>query len=493
MPAPKGGSVRPKLKLTAKTTLLFASISAIPALITAIFFFLTFGNQIQGSLMLLGLIAAVNLIYISLASWAAAHFLLRPIMELHQAGFYLKKGDFTHRLSIKTGDEIEEISDIFNSIASNLTQVFQRLNQERTDLINQSSKAEAVLSTIDDAVIAVDLNRNINFFNRAAEGLTGFGANQVVGKPISSIMKIFDKKDEISPLTYCPISTTNSDSLLFSRENLELVGNEKQAFVNLTSRQIKEGAAHNLGCIMTLHDITREKQLEAMKMDFVSMAAHELRTPLTSIKGYLSVFIQENEHKFNPDQMMFLQRIGLSTQQLLNLVENLLNVSRVERGTFSVFRQPMDWIDLVKHSVSDLTNRAKEKKIILRYVDSGLQHLSVEADKLKIVEVLNNLIANAINYTHSGGTIWVWVEISHGMAVTHIKDTGIGIPKEAVPHLFSKFFRAHDKLEMVKGTGLGLYISKAIVELHHGKIWVQSEQGKGSVFSFSLPISNHNF
>ncbi len=493
MPAPKDSSVRTKTSLTTKTSLLFASIAAIPAIITTVLFLLSFGAQIKDSPMLLGLVLAINLIYISLASWAAARFLLRPILELYQASFYLKKGDFSHRLTIKTGDEIEEVADTFNLIAANLTQVFQRLNQERTVLVNQSSKAEAVLSTIPDAVIAVDLNRNINFFNKAAENLTGFSTIQVLGKPISSIFKIFDKKDEISPLTYCPISTTNSDSMLFSRENLELDSGQKQAFVNLTARQIKGGASHNLGCIMTLHDITREKQLEAMKMDFVSMAAHELRTPLTSIKGYLSVFVQENEHKFNPDQMMFLTRIGLSTQQLLNLVENLLNVSRVERGTFSVFRQPIDWIDLVKHSVNDLTNRAREKKITLQYVDSGIAHLSVEADKLKIVEVLNNLIANAINYTHSGGTIWVWVEVGNQEAITHIRDTGIGVPKQALPHLFSKFFRAHDKLEMIKGTGLGLYISKAIVELHHGKIWVQSEQGKGSVFSFSLPISNHNF
>src|SRR6202022_4665088 len=107
-----------------------------------------------------------------------------------------------------------------------------------------------------------------------------------------------------------------------------------------------------------------------------------LRTPLTSIKGYLSVFVQENESKFNPDQMMFLHRIGISTQQLLNLVENLLNVSRVERGTFSVFRQPLDWIDLVQHCVADITGRAKEKNITLQYVDGGVKHVSVEADKL---------------------------------------------------------------------------------------------------------------
>lgn len=493
MPAQKVSSVRPKMSLTTKTTLIFTALALIPALITTLFFLVVYGRQIKDSPVLLVLIVAINVIYIILASWAASRYLLSPILQLYQASFFLKKGDFTHRLNIKSGDEIEELADTFNAIAGNLTQVFQRLNQERAVMLNQSSKAEAVLSTIPDAVIAVDLNRNINFFNKAAENLTGFNSNQVMGQPLGSVIKIYDKKDEISPLTYCPVSTANADSLLFSRDNLELNAGQKQAFINLISRQIKGGASHNLGCIMTIHDVTRERQLEAMKMDFVSMAAHELRTPLTSIKGYLSVFIQENEHKFNQDQMMFLQRIGLSTQQLLNLVENLLNVSRVERGTFSVFRQPLDWIDLVKHSVNDLTNRAKEKKVNLIYADNGLQHLSVEADKLKIVEVLNNLIANAINYTHAGGTIWVWVEVNNQEAITHIKDTGIGIPREAIPHLFSKFFRAHDKLEMVKGTGLGLYISKAIVELHHGKIWVNSEQGKGSVFSFSLPISTHNF
>jgi PAS domain S-box-containing protein len=499
MPAQQGNFVTPpiapkprpnKLKITPKLIILLIITALVPLFLTNAFFIAVYGKVAQDEIVFLSILFVTNLILIVIVAVIIAKWLLKPFFVLYQAGFNLKKGDFSKAVVINTGDELEELADNFNLIGQNLQQVFKRVGDERQGLYNQATKIQAVLETINDAVIAVDLNRNVIIFNKAAESLTGYPTNQVLGKPISAIFKVFDKKDEISPLTYCPISDNGAEEVLFSRQDLQVVTDQKKSDVNLAAHQIKNGAQHNLGCIITIHDITREKQLESMKMDFVSMAAHELRTPLTSIKGYLSVFMQENEKNFNPDQMMFLNRINLSTQQLMSLVENLLNVSRVERGTFNVFRQPVEWIDLVKHAVTDQSNRAKDKNITLQYHDTGIPKLNVEADKLKIVEVLNNLIANAINYTHSGGTIWVWVEIQNGQAITHIKDTGIGIPREALPHLFGKFFRAHDKLEMVKGTGLGLYISKAIVELHHGKIWVESEVGKGSTFSFSLPIAS---
>jgi two-component system sensor histidine kinase VicK len=455
--------------------------TALIPLLTTVWLEMMIFNQRSGdAVIILVAIFVVNFILILISAWVIPNKLLKSLDIFQQISQAIESGKFPPPARIEPNDELSELARATNKLSQNVQQYIQKANYDKLVLS---------LSIITDAVIAVDFQRNIILFNRPAEVLTNWSAQQVIGQPIGQVIKVFDKRDDLSSLIYCPVGNNDSSVLLFSRDNLQVNGNQKEVFVNMTTKQIPEGSNINLGAILTLHDITHEKQLEAMKLDFVSMAAHELRTPLTSIKGYLSVFMEENVNKFNSEQQMFLNRISHSTEQLINLVENLLNVSRVERGTFSIFRQQQDWIELVKHITTDLTNKAMDKKIVLTFHDTGIQKFNVEVDKLRMTEVVTNLISNAINYTPVGGSVDVWIEANEREVTTHIKDSGVGIPKEAQNHLFSKFYRVANKLgPSVKGTGLGLYISKAIVEMHHGKIWVNSEEGKGSIFSFTIPL-----
>ncbi len=229
-----------------------------------------------------------------------------------------------------------------------------------------------------------------------------------------------------------------------------------------------------------------------MQVDFVSMASHELRTPLTSIIGYLNVLIDEGKDKFDPEQKDFLNKILTGAQQLSNLVSNLLNVSKVERGAISINIQSLDWNKVLTQAVDENKVQASQKNITLELVDINSSLPKVQADNIRIMEVLNNLISNAVNYTQQGGSIKVSAKLQGQEVITAIQDTGKGIPPEAISHLFTKFYRvsnAQDVSSNSKGTGLGLYLSKSIIELHHGKIWVQSQVGKGSTFYFTLPVS----
>lgn len=353
-----------------------------------------------------------------------------------------------------------------------------------------------VLSAIQDAIIALDLQGNIVMFNLAAEKLTGATAKEVIGRPIDQIIKVYEQKIEVPRVIFSPSNKTNFEGVVYTGQGIKIVSfKNRQVYVNFISSQIKGGSQADLSCILTLHDLTEEKNFETMKLDFVSMAAHELRTPLTSIKGYLSVFINENKEKFDTDQSMFLTRISISAEQLLNLVENLLNVSNIERGIFNVNLESTDWTAIVQQIFDQLTERAKEKDLEFTFIKPESTFPEVMVDKLRIVEVLSNLLSNAIAFTTPGGKIKVSVELSPDKqsVITNVQDTGEGIPKEAIPHLFTKFFHVSGKLEQgSKGTGLGLYISKEIIQMHHGKIWVESELGKGSTFSFSLPVKATN-
>ena len=394
------------------------------------------------------------------------------------------------------GFEINNMENFTGEVSKAIdnAMLYHYLDSDRSVISGERNKLSVVLSGIKDAVIAIDLQKRVVTFNRAAEILTGFRFQDAVGKPISSLIKLFNKNEEVKEDEYCPLRTDGFEGILFSKENLRLVGKDnKTSFVEIVSGQIREGLSINLGCILTFHDITREEELEEMKLDFVSMAAHELRTPLTSVRGYLSVFIEENHDKLNDEQNMFLNRINISTKQLMALIENLLNVSKIERGVFSVNLSPVDWVLMVRETVGQFVDRAKDKNINLSLIEPEGEIPKIIADPLRINEVLSNLLSNAISYTQSGGTIEVSLQEKDGEVETHVKDSGEGIPESAMPHLFTKFFRAGGKLAQgSKGTGLGLYISKSIIEMHHGKIWVDSEVDKGSVFSFSVPAEKRS-
>lgn len=369
----------------------------------------------------------------------------------------------------------------------------EELEKEKEVIISERNKLSVILSGMSDAVIALDLQGNIVSFNKAAELLTGTLEKDAVGRSISNVIKLFSNEIEITSSEFCPYNPDGFEGIVYRKQDIKLLGQGKtEKFVHITSGQIKEGAKANLGCILTFYDITKEKQLEQMKLDFVSMAAHELRTPLTSIHGYLLVFLGEDKSNLTPDQLAFLNRINISTQQLIALVENLLNVSRIERGVFSIKLGQTDWYLIVQGIVNELLDRAKEKNQTLTLLPSPPDVPQVAVDKLRISEVVTNLVANAISYTAEGGSITVWIEYKDNSVITHVKDTGQGIPEEALPKLFTKFFRVWGKLEMgSKGTGLGLYIAKSIVTMHKGKIWVESMLGKGSTFSFSLPAATN--
>lgn len=412
------------------------------------------------------------------------------------------KGDFAYQIPLKGTNEFGQIAQFLNAASAQLgiarkellkskESVELQIKERTAQLSAEKNKMSVILSGITDSVIALDLKRNIVMFNTNAELLTGFTTSQVMGKSISQVVEFFEGKRSLPIDEYAPVKSDGFEGIVFVKENVKMASVKgKDAWVRLTVSQIGEGNQVNLGNILTIRDRTREHELEEMKVDFVSMAAHELRTPLTSMKGYLSVFMNENKGKLSQDNQILINRVAISTDLLSGLVENILNVSRIERGVYTVHPAPLDWVQFVSNAVSDVQIRAHEKNLRLTFTQPSEPLPSVIADKARIVEVLYNLLSNAINYTPKDGSITVWIERVKDMLVTHVRDTGKGVPKEALPHLFSKFYRAGGPTsEGVKGTGLGLYISKSIVELHKGKIWVESKENEGSTFSFSLPIA----
>lgn len=467
----------PGISLRVKLVISFIFVATVPLFVIFL---------IQPANFIMAILVAV-LVASILIGLIFTNSIVNPIRNLKEAMHYFSQGNFTYQLNIKTGDELETLASGFNDMVKQLNTLITTMKNEREVLSAERNKLSVIVSGITDAVIAVDLGRRILLFNPAAQSLTGYTEAEVLGKPISDVIKLYEEDNELLPEYFCPVTNLNFEGVVISKKELTVVG-KKKTHASLMSGQIREGAAVNLGCILSLHDMSREMDFERMKLDFVSMAAHELRTPLTSIRGYLSVL--QTELKVDDEHKQFLDRSMIAAMQLNDLVENLLSVAKIERGALAISKQPLDWVGNVKGVVTELGQRAKEKNLALVFIPPTQVIPSVHVDKLRVNEVLNNLINNAVNYTQPGGSIKVWIEAKEGQVITHVTDTGQGIPKEALPHLFTKFFRVSGILgQGSKGTGLGLYISKSIAEMHGGKIWAESEVGKGSTFSFSLPAT----
>lgn len=473
--APQTAIIFPK-KLRLKILLIIVSTVILPLLIALIF-------KLTNPWMMIPIFLLVASLGVYLC-WN----LLKPLEEIYQGTLILTKGELKHRFNIHTGDEFELLGASLNRIAQVLDDTIQAISKDKDYIVSERNKLNTIISSITDGVIVLDLHRNVVLANTAAEKMLGLSIQDLAGKPLDELASFKNSNGLLATAKdYCQAPPVPGNPPIVTLTNQK--GQEVQ--VKLTIAQIAEGLQADLGCIFILHDVTADKTFEQMQIDFVSMASHEFRTPLTSIIDYLSVISEEGKGKLGTELGGFLERALTSAQQLSALVDNILNVSKIERGSFSVALKPIDWKKKITQIVESSKLLATQKNISLQLKLPDESIPKVLADDVRINEVLNNLISNAINYTKEGGEIKVGVKVNSQEVTTYIEDSGKGIPAEALPHLFNKFYRVTGALEEGnKGSGLGLYISKSIMDLHHGKIWVDSKPGKGSTFYFSLPIGD---
>ncbi len=236
-------------------------------------------------------------------------FFLRPLQTLIKSAQGLGNGNFNQRANIKSFDEFETIGKSFDQLADNLKRIFENIELQKNTALLEKSKLDEVLSTIVDGIIALDFNKNIILLNKAAEEITGYKSAEIIQRSIDQIVHIFSDQEEVLPKTYCQGNFNQSTRLVGK--------NGKETKINLLTAQLAGGQS-NVSCILILHDLSREEELEEMRLDFVSMASHELRTPLTSIIGYLSVFINENQGKVQKEELDLLQKSLTPSQQLLS-------------------------------------------------------------------------------------------------------------------------------------------------------------------------------
>jgi two-component system sensor histidine kinase VicK len=428
---------------------------------------------------------AIGLLPAIILSIIFADLLARPVRRILDTVQDLAKGNFKTQFNHPGTREFEQIGLALDQVATRLQQTISQAASEQAIIEAERNKLRGVLNAMTDGVFALDRSGRIILFNKAASELTGRTIEEVAGQLSEKVMP-FRQNGELV-MTRFLASRTGNENKVGEWKGLELYRSDGASLVVDVQAKMLTEDPNGIATLITFHDLTKSHQLEQMKVDFVALAAHELRTPLTEIKGYLDILHHEAKH-LSKTNLDFLERSIESANHLGGLMHNLLNVSRIEHGELGHKPEKIDYREFLESVVDEFAERAKQQKRTLK-LEAPLRLPHIYADPLGLREVLTNLIDNAINHTSPGiGTITLTVDRHPHELETSVKDNGVGIPANALPHLFQKFYRVDEMRSTTRGTGLGLYISKAIIDVHGGHIWAESAEGEGSTFSFRLPL-----
>ncbi len=336
-------------------------------------------------------------------------------------------------------------------------------------------------------LILLDSNETIKFANEAAAQYMGITPDDMTGKNVYMALDMSFPSDDTFDKWLKAIKIKSATATMsWERIRLNVRDNHPARLFDLAAYYNRDNP-DNTTTILVLFDHTKQYSQDEQAVSFIALSVHELRTPLTLLRGYMEVFEDEIGHTIkDPELQDFVLKMRSQAEQLTSFVNNILNVARVDDDQLELQLQEEDWSTTLKSAIEMMSLRAKVRDISLHCrIAKDLPPAGV--DRLSISEVVSNLIDNAIKYSGTSKTININTYLNKdGLIETTVEDFGLGISTSILPNLFTKFYRDHRNRAQIGGTGLGLYLSKAIVNAHGGNLWVRSKEGEGSTFSFTL-------
>jgi two-component system, OmpR family, sensor histidine kinase VicK len=367
-------------------------------------------------------------------------------------------------------------------------------------IAKEKAKDDIILESIGDALIITDEKGIILSINNSGEDLLDCQKGELAGKSFfESVQEIVDEKGFTVTPEHFPINLALAIGKKISASYVLIKKNKIKLTANISATPyILGGKISGTACIV--RDVTKEKEIDRAKGEFVSLASHQLRTPLSTIGWYAEMLLAGDAGELNPEQKDYLEEIYKSNRRMVDLVNALLNVSRIDLGTFILTPEPVDFVETMVSVIKDLGQQIHEKELVIKE-DYEKDFPKIQADPKLTRIIFQNILTNAVKYTPNEGRVSVYIgsilgkDIKHGepeekYALICVEDTGYGIPKNQKNKIFSKLFRADNVREKeTDGTGLGLYLVKSVVEACGGEIWFSSEENKGSTFSVIIPLS----
>ncbi|MFA6096818.1 MAG: PAS domain S-box protein [Candidatus Paceibacterota bacterium] len=373
----------------------------------------------------------------------------------------------------------------------NLESVLKSIYIERDNVQEEKDKLEALLNSMGDAVLAIDEEKKVIAFNPVAEKITGLGVDEFEGETFSKKIKFIEEETQKTKEDFI-------DKVLLKGEKVELddlaILNKKgkMVLVDINAAPIKNYKGVIIGCIIIFKDVTFKREAERMRTDFISIVSHQLRTPLSAMKWFLEILLDGDVGALKKEQKDVVSEIHESNKNMINFVNQMLNVSRIESRRLAINIEKIKLCKTISELLKEIKPFFTEKKQKISYNCIADKDLEINTDKNLLRNVLSSVLLNASRYTPQKGIIELQVSrYNKDFVLFKIKDNGIGIPEDEQVKIFRKFARASNAIRYeANGTGLGLYIVKSIINMVCGKIWFESVENKGTTFYFTIPIEN---
>ena len=469
-----------------KLFLLTFLISVLPIGLSWVYVFFMGHDISQGERSSLPLVYyGLFLLTLFLAATGAFYFskkISRPLTHFIQTATEIARGNFSQEVAVESNDEIGRLARIFNYMTDQLRRIHEK-NLHK--IINEKNKTETILKNIADGVIVTDpLNRTLLVNTKAAKwfGLLG---TDYVERPLDELI------NSRKLIKFIKEITASSGKKLQSIEVVvENADNPKPQVLQARAARMEDEETRELvGIVAILRDITREKEIDRMKTELVSMVAHELRSPLTCISGFSELLLDNGVTREQSEE--YAQIILKESNRLSDLINKFLDISKIESGKSQMQKTPVD-LKMLIEKVLDFNSQLAEKKKIRVDFDAALEVPIMNLDRDMMEQVILNLYSNAIKYSPELARVAIRLDDNDKDITIEVEDTGYGISENSLPHIFEKFYRVtdNDKVIDISGSGLGLALVKEIVEIHGGKIKVKSAVGKGSTFTLTLPKSS---
>ncbi len=384
-----------------------------------------------------------------------------PVKKLTAVSKRMADGDLNQEIAVTSRDEVGDLARAFNRMAMQVKQTMAAVTAER-------DRMEVIFSHMGDSILVVDGNSIVTTLNRAAEKVFQVSREQAIGRHFIEVVRDYE------------IDTLLQRCLTAKEQQKGLVGvSPKKQLLGVIATPFRGDS----GCVVLIQDLTELRRLETVRRDFISNLSHELRTPITSLKA-----LTETLHEGAIDQPSvardFVSKMNVEVDRLAQMVQEMGDLSRIESGESPLQKSPVNIADVATSAVERLKAQSERAGLRLETrIASDLPRASV--DEGRIEQVLVNLIHNAIKFTPPGGRIDITAKVDGDMLVVSVSDTGVGISTDDLPRVFERFYKA-DRARAGGGTGLGLAIAKHVVEAHGGRIWVESVEGRGATFSFSI-------
>jgi PAS domain S-box-containing protein len=430
------------------------------------------------SLMLIAIILiAISLFVAYILSFRIQTVIAQPIVSIKQtATMVSENNDYSLRAVKTSNDELGSLTDTFNDMLGQI----EIQNIEIKEAAIESSKLAAIVKSSNDAIVGMTLEGIINSWNDAAERMFNYTADEIIGQSIMQLVPVEVQEEEIQIL-----SGLKKGESITQLETRRLTKDKKLLDVSLTISPVKDALGNIIGSSKIARDISEKKLEEQRKNDFIAMVSHELKTPLTSIRSYIQVLLTKARHEDDPFKLNALTRADAQSKKMTTMINDFLNLTRLEEGKIQLTKELFDLHPVIEDVTSDAQFLTTSHTILFK----GCDGVKVYADKDKIGQVMINLLSNAVKYSPNNSTIIVECIVDAGKVKICVTDQGIGISTADQKKLFDKFYRVkNDKAKTVSGFGIGLYLVAEILQYHNSKIEVESQEGSGSTFWFSLDI-----